>query len=388
MSTQENGIGTADVASLSDDHAVPIDPLAAGQVEVVRGPATLRYGSQAIGGVVNATNSRIPDAIPQNGTRIESQGAVSSVDNGRAGSLLVEQGVGGFVLHADTFYRHADDYSTPEGRQANTSLDARGNSIGGSYVFRDGFFGVAYTTFNSTYFIPGVEAAETKNHIVVDQSKVTSRGELRIGEYGIEAVRTWFGATYYHHDEVDSLPVEAIGSSFHSRQYEARTEVQHMPVNLSFGEVRGAVGVQWTDRTLSAGGADGNLLPEAKTRNNAAYVFEEVQLSKPLRFQIAGRIESSDVRGTASTFPASFLPPPDDPDTSPAAKTFAPKSASAGFLYEFPRNIVGRVTAQHVERAPDATELFYRGPHDSTGDVRDRQSKFERRAREHGRNRA
>src|SRR5262249_55931719 len=153
---------------------------------------------------------------------------------------------------------------------------------GGSYVFKDGFFGVAYTTFNSTYFIPGVEEAETKNHIVVDQSKVTSRGELRIGDYGIEAVRAWFGATYYHHDEVDSLPVEAIGSSFHSRQYEARTEVQLMPINLSLGEVRGAIGVQWTDRTLSAGGADGNLLPEAKTRNNAAYVFEEVQLSKPL----------------------------------------------------------------------------------------------------------
>jgi len=61
---QENGIGTGDVSALSDDHAVPIDPLAAGQVEVVRGPATLRYGSQAIGGVVNAVNNRIPTTIP------------------------------------------------------------------------------------------------------------------------------------------------------------------------------------------------------------------------------------------------------------------------------------------------------------------------------------
>src|SRR5262245_43029318 len=51
---QENGLSTGDVSALSDDHAIPIDPLAAGQVEVVRGPATLRYGSQAIGGVVNA----------------------------------------------------------------------------------------------------------------------------------------------------------------------------------------------------------------------------------------------------------------------------------------------------------------------------------------------
>jgi iron complex outermembrane receptor protein len=43
VSTQENGLGTGDVASLSDDHGVPIDPMAAGQVEVVRGPP-LRHG--------------------------------------------------------------------------------------------------------------------------------------------------------------------------------------------------------------------------------------------------------------------------------------------------------------------------------------------------------
>jgi iron complex outermembrane receptor protein len=50
---QENGIGTHDVSAISEDHAIPIDPLAADHVEVVRGPATLRYGSQAIGGVVS-----------------------------------------------------------------------------------------------------------------------------------------------------------------------------------------------------------------------------------------------------------------------------------------------------------------------------------------------
>ncbi|MDH4981015.1 Plug domain-containing protein [Hyphomicrobium sp. D-2] len=57
--TQENGIGTHDVAAISEDHAIPIDPLGVDRVEVVRGPATLRYGSQAIGGVVAAENERI-----------------------------------------------------------------------------------------------------------------------------------------------------------------------------------------------------------------------------------------------------------------------------------------------------------------------------------------
>ena len=43
-----------------------------------------------------------------------------------------------------------------------------------------------------------------------------------------------------------------------------------------------------------------------------------------------------------------------------------PKSASAGILYDLPHGVVARLTGQHVERAPDATELFYKGPHDST----------------------
>ena len=60
----ENGIGGGGASDLGEDHYVPIDPLTTNQVEVIRGPATLRYGSQSIGGVVAATNNRIPEALP------------------------------------------------------------------------------------------------------------------------------------------------------------------------------------------------------------------------------------------------------------------------------------------------------------------------------------
>src|SRR5258705_13457987 len=60
----ENGTGGGGASDLGEDHFVPIDPLATNQVEVIRGPASLRYGSTSIGGVVNATNNRIPDALP------------------------------------------------------------------------------------------------------------------------------------------------------------------------------------------------------------------------------------------------------------------------------------------------------------------------------------
>ena len=119
-------------------------------------------------------------------------------------------------------------------------------------------------------------------------------------------------------------------------------------------------------RDLSAAGADGILLAPTNTVSLAGFVFEELQLTEKLRFQAAARIETNDVKGTASTFPPTFLPPPDDPIEMPASRRITPKSGSVGLLYDMPLGVVARLTAQHVERAPDATELFYKGPHDST----------------------
>jgi iron complex outermembrane receptor protein len=365
---QENGLSTGDVSALSDDHAVPVDPNAVSQIEVVRGPATLRYGSSAIGGIVNATNDRIPEIIPPAGFRVETRGGITSGNDGRDESAMAEAGAGNFAVHVDTFKRTSDDYSIPGGKQANTGVDSDGYSLGASYVFSKGYFGVAYTSFDSTYFIPGVEEAADKNHIVLNQSKWTSKGEWRVGDMGIDAVRYWFGATDYKHDEVDGLGAGAvIGSTFLSTLYEARVEAQFQPIKTAFGELQGAVGTQWSDRSLSSGGgADGTLLDPTNTHSLAGYVFEELQIAKKLRLQGAARIESDDVDGTGTLFPSTFLPP--GPTTEfGAQRTFTPKSASAGILYDLTPAVVARLTATHAERAPDATELFFKGPHDSTG---------------------
>ena len=179
---QENGIGASGVSDLGEDHAVPVDPLAAERIEVVRGPATLRWGSQAIGGVVNATNNRIPDALPcpaealprPSGfpvkavgpvamagpcVKYETRGAVTSVDNGLDGAVILDAGAGNFAIHADAFGRRGNDYRIPSypylpprdqtlpfnGRQPNSASRADGQSVGGSYIFDQGFVGVAVT---------------------------------------------------------------------------------------------------------------------------------------------------------------------------------------------------------------------------------------------------
>jgi iron complex outermembrane receptor protein len=356
---QEGGIGSHDVSALSEDHAVPIDPGIIDRIEVVRGPATLRYGSQAIGGVVNAITSRIPEIIPPNGISFETRGGFSSVDRGSDGVFKVSAGSGTVVVYADAFKRHAGDYDTPLGRQFNTFVDSEGFAVGTSYVGKNGYIGIAFSRFESLYGIPGADALDERTRIDLKQDKIQSRGEWRVGAHGVEAIRFWLGSSWYAHDEIgfEAGPPE-IGSRFVNRQTEGRVEVQHLPVMTGLGELRGAVGVHFGLKKITALSFEGDgLLDPARTDSVAAFVFEELQVTKRLRLQAAARIEQTTVDGIG----LDVLTP------TPFERTFNPFSVSAGALYELPMGVVARLTAQYVERSPADAELFSKGIHEATG---------------------
>ncbi|MGE3897166.1 MAG: TonB-dependent receptor [Variibacter sp.] len=379
--TQENGLATNDVSDLSEDHAVPIDPLAARQIEVIRGPATLRYGSQAIGGVVNVDNNRIPTFIPPRGFAGEVRAAGTTTDSGIEGGVLLDAGAGNFAVHADAFGRRADDYGIPgypylnppspapavNGRQPNSFARTNGGSIGGSYIFDQGFFGLAVSQFNALYGIPGIEATETRTNIDMRQTRVTGKGEYRPLDTPVEAIRYWLALTDYKHDEIaDEGGFYGVQQSFINRAQEGRVEVQFRPYVLPFAQVTTAVGVQAGHQALSAPGLEGGLFDPNDSKSVAAYIFNEFRFSPTLRAQIAGRIEHATVDGTSPDFPANFLPPPDDPASQVRNLSFTPKSASFGVLKDLPYGLVASLTAQYVERAPRAGELLSRGVHEAT----------------------
>jgi iron complex outermembrane receptor protein len=363
---QESGIGSHDVSALSEDHAVPIDPLSIDRIEVVRGPATLRYGSPAIGGVVNAINSRIPEIVPPRGVSLETRGGLGSVDRSADGALKVTAGSGNFAVYADAFKRHAGDYDTPQGRQLNTFVDSEGFAFGSSFVGRDSYIGIAFSRFLSVYGIPGEEALEGRPRIDLRQDKVQSRGEWRVRDHGVEAIRYWLGSSWYAHDELHFHEGEdgaEVGSRFKNRQTEGRVEVQHLPVMTGLGELRGAIGVSFGRKKTTALSFEGDgLLDPASTSTFAAFWFEELQLTKRLRLQAATRIEQTTVDGTGLS-----LTSPNAGDLVAGERRFMPLSASAGLLYDLPWGVVARLTGQYVERAPADAELFSKGVHEATG---------------------
>jgi iron complex outermembrane receptor protein len=419
----ENGIGGGGASDLGEDHFVPVDPLSTNQVEVIRGPATLRYGSQAIGGVVSSENNRIPEALPcrpgetprpmvtkappvatdQAGCwSAEARGAFTSVDNGVNGGLLLDAGKGPWVFHADVFGRQADDYRVPRypylippdpaeapratqpgqfnGRQPNSSLRTNGWSMGGSYLFDGGFAGVAVMQNNALYHIPGIDGENHNTRIDATQTKVLSKAEWRPEASAIDVIRFWGGVTDYKHSEIGLADPLDLGSDgvrqiFTNKEQEGRLEVTLKPFNLRFAEMTTAIGVQAGHQELTAPSPDdpGSPLNGLWSPNNnrrvAGYIFNEFKFSETTKAQVAGRIENVRYNGTVPDFNSLIFDASVPGDIGPSigrSPEFTPKSASFGLIQNLPWSLVGSITAQHVERAPKAAELFSRGPHDAT----------------------
>ncbi|MBR0827477.1 TonB-dependent receptor [Bradyrhizobium manausense] len=409
----ENGTNSNGASDLGEDHFVPIDTLATNQVEVVRGPAALRYGSTSIGGVVSATNNRIPDALPTCAAppfqsfgmsapqatpgapcvTAETRTAVSSVDRGVEGGVLIDAGAGNFALHADAYGRKTSDYAIPaypyladqtrpvNGRQPNSATQSDGGSIGGSYFFQGGFIGAAITQNDALYHIPGIDGADHNTRIDGHQTKVNVKGEYRPDAAAIDTIRFWAGATNYKHNEIGLADPadptsDGVRQTFTNKEQEIRTEVQLMPFNARFAEVTTAIGFQAGHQELTAPSPDdpgsplNGLWDPNKNNRLAGYVFNELKFSETTKAQIAGRIEQVNLSGTT---PA-FIPPVFDVNIDPASVGpatphnlhFTPKSASIGLIQNLPWDLVASITGQYVERAPKPAELFSRGAHDAT----------------------
>ncbi|MCA6116238.1 TonB-dependent receptor [Bradyrhizobium sp. WSM 1738] len=373
---QENGVGAVDVSDIAQDHAVPIDPLAIQKVDVVRGPGALRFGSQAVGGVVDVNNNRIPTAAPLGGVAAELRSAVTSVNRGWESGLLLDAGGRNAAVHADIYGRSSGDYNVPSypylappvpapafnGKQPNSASQSAGAAIGGSYLFDGGYAGIAVSRFTSDYHVPGIATAEARQHNDLEQTKISSKGEYRPDASTLAAIRYWTGYSEYRHDEtvLANTGFQEIAATFKNRQTEGKLEVEFAPFTTPLGPLTSIVGAQGAYQQLDTAG-QAILLP-ALTRTAAAYFLNEVRHTDTLRTQLAGRIEGVAIEGTAFTFPPNLLPPPDEPGRAAAKLDFMPKSISFGVIKDLPSSLVASLTLQRIERAPRPLELFAQGP--------------------------
>lgn len=335
----ENGLSVSDVSDIGPDHGVPIDPMVTQRLEVVSGAAALRYGSQAIGGVVNAINNRVPLALPD-GFGGDSNLSYDSVSDGGQAGVMFDGGVGQFALHADGFIRRQGDYNTPLGTQTNTFTHQQGFSGGSSYFFGDSRVGASVTHFEGNYGIPADTA-----HIVMRQTKINTDDSIALNAGPLKTINIQASYSWYGHNEDDA---GAIVSTFLNKELDSRIEAVFDTIG-PFANT--AAGVQIQDRKYSGVGESQTYLLPAQTQTRAGYVFTEVPFGEALKLQLAGRAEQVHVSGT----PASNIY---------TARNFTPLSGSVSLLWSATEQTRLGLTLTSAGRAPAQTELYARGAHD------------------------
>jgi len=348
----ENGMSVFDVSGLSNDHAVGTDGPTARQIEILRGPAALLYGSGAIGGLVNIVNDRIPtELVPTSTGAIEAR--YGTVDNAKTLSGWGETSYGKLGIHIDGSRRHANDYripgnaspgdsDSPSGGLPNSFAQQDSLGLGASLIDRWGYIGASVMSLNSQYGIPTAEAAQ----IDLSQRRYDIAAQLNQPMPAIAHFRIKAGYTDYSHSELNREGVAQ--TDFKNRGLEARAELTHMPI----AGFRGTFGLQ-ADRinfsALDAATGGVNTVPQTKSTTVALFLVEERSFG-PVRFNAGARMESVK----RSPF-------------GNRERTFDLGSYSLGSLWTFMPGYDVGVTASHAQRAPTADELYSAGPHEATG---------------------
>lgn len=337
-----DGLNSNDVSNISQDHAVALEPFLADQIEVLKGPSSLLYGSGAIGGVVNVVDGRIREsalATPLSG-RAELRYDAGS--NGFTGMSRVDAGGDGYAVHVDGLYRDTGNYDLPKGELANSALNNQSGAIAGSLFGDWGFAGTAVSRYQSEYGNPAEPGDEFEPGVSLDveQTRYDLKAGLSKPLAGIERIELAFGHTDYQHIEFEG---DEVGTTFLSDGNELRLEATHS----AFGAWRGALGVQGGSRQFQAIGEEA-FVPGTRTRNIGVFVIEQGEWDR-LKLELGAR---SDFQGS-------------NPDNGDEV-SFALFSASAGARWQFSEQVHLSLNLDRAQRAPAEEELFANGPHIAT----------------------
>lgn len=364
----ENNVASNDVSQISQDHAVAIEPFLADQVEVLRGPATLLYGSDTIGGVVNVRTNRVPVDPPEAwGGRAMVQVDSAARQRYAAGRLDGATRDARWGFHLDAFHRRSSDYEIPgfvetdpepgeeqPGTLVNSALDNEGGALGASWFGERWRAGLAWSRYTSDYGIPGAghqhhealdagqDEEEEEELVTIDLRSERLDGEVHASDpfSGFTDLKWLLNHSDYEHTEFEG---RAVGTVFRNDTLETRLELTHRPL----GPWRGVVGVQYRDRDFSAVGEEA-FVPPSQTRTIGVFVLEEAEYDRT-RLEFGMRLEDIDTRAADGR-----------------AASHAPLSLSAGVLWHVDPNTHLSLNLSRAQRAPGDGELFASGPHLAT----------------------
>jgi iron complex outermembrane receptor protein len=338
----KDGVQTGSLSSQSGDHGEPIDVLTLERLEVVKGPAALLYGSNAIGGVVNAiTRHHQWHPHPHSGFRGSVTGVAGSADNQGGGGAGFEWGVGKWLIWGSGEGQRTGDYDTPEGEVDNSKTRSAFGAGGVGWYGEGGFLSAGYDYDDRRYGIPfaGLFEGEEDARIDVDMQRHNLKltGGLHKPGSAVESVHLSFDYSDYRHRELEG---EEVGTVFDNNQFVYRGVLQHKRAGMFSGQF----GFWGLHRDYKTAGEEA-LAPPTTQNAFALFGLEELDLEH-LSFQFGGRLEHNRYA----------------PDGI-SNRSFTGVSAAAGIRVPLWKSGAFVANYSHSYRAPALEELYNNGPH-------------------------
>jgi iron complex outermembrane recepter protein len=340
----QDGQRVGDLSGSAEDHSVTVDPLSAQRIEIVRGPASLLYGTNALGGVVNVISGDMSTYVPpapQWSAALQSETAFP----GAAGSVRTSLPLSSrWVLTARAGGRSTGDARIGDdpvlgSRLANTHHRTGSAGAGLGFAGERMTAGFSLQAYAMEHGVPA--PPEEDDEIVLSGRRLTASGNMqfRLRNTLFPALRLQASATDYAHDELEDGHVEMA--------FGLRTLSTELLLNQAGRGVlgEGAWGASGLFRNYVATGEE-QLTAPADSRAFGVFTFQELPLGW-LALQAGARVDRWEVESR------------DDPSFGPGVRRdFTALSGSAGVTASLAGGVSLGVSAARSFRVPRVEELF------------------------------
>lgn len=346
--------------SWSDEDGPSIETRLANRVEVIRGPASVLYGSDALGGVVNVIPEDVPDAhSPRAGPRgaVEAYAATNNHEFGSA--LHAEGAAGGLGWLAGVVGRHSEALNTPAGELENTGFTALS---GEGAIGTGGDWGKAtarFTHYGGEFHLleadtsqnppppppPGGKEEGPVRKLTDDRFQLG--GTFPIGGMRLEAKGQWQRHWLAEVVEGDTSSTE--------KGFDLLLNTTSLDLLAHHGSGRrldGTIGGSAYYQTSDSRGQE-PLVPDAHAAGAAGFAYEQFSLSDRWRVLAGARVDVRRLDADSST----DLALPNE------RRDYTAWSGDVGLVYRPAPRVAVAVNAGRAWRAPTLFELFTNGPH-------------------------
>lgn len=361
----QDGIRNGSIGSQSGDHGETSDGLTAERIEVVKGPATLLYGSNAIGGVVNVIGSDENEFHQGFRGFLTGIGGTTNRQGAFAGGL--EYGFRDWMWRGTYGAQRTGDYQTPIGKVPNSASRANTGSFGAGYYGAKAYFGGSFTSDIRRFGIPYAALFE-EHHEKLTPSLLDELPEppdedidLRQRSYNFRAnggfrnlnnsflsgIQYSLNYSDYQHREIEIEDgEEEIGTTFNNKVFSYRSMFEQ----TKYKRLTGRFGFEGFSRNYEVSGAEQLIDGKIKHNSFSVFVLEELGFER-VKFQFGGRIENNRYRAENPLY---------------RDRNFTGFSGALGMNVGLWKGGAFVVNYSNSFRAPALEELYNNGPHIGT----------------------